>query len=320
MRFLKLLGHGIYQGRLDGLKINVAAFTQFSQDHLDYHSTMEEYFESKKMLFSKYLDKLGVAVLNVDIPEFNDLKKIAEKRGIKIVSYGESDLAEDIRLIKIFKDENQNLCIELKIVGKIFTSKVPFLCKFQCKNLLTAIGVMIALGFNPDLFINEIPYLVQPSGRMENVTKKDGSMSNVYIDYAHTPDALNVVLNDIKSIHTEGKLIVLFGCGGDRDARKRPLMGEIVSKVADVVIITDDNPRNERPDLIRKDIINGISLENINKVIEIGDRREAIKKALSIKSKEDIVILAGRGDEKFQIISEEEVPFFDKKIASEFIS
>ena len=293
---------GIEQYRMDNLPIKVAGFTNFTQDHLDYHITMENYFEAKKQLFSRVMKADGTAVLNADIKEFDELRRTCDERGIKVLSYGKK--GRDMKLIEsVPHGEGQKLKVE--ILGKIYVIDLPLIGAFQAMNVLCAIGMVIALnGGMSEKIIDYLPRIKGACGRLDRV----GTLPNgaaVYVDYAHTPDALENVLKTVR-VHTNNKLWVVFGCGGDRDKLKRPIMGEIAERLADKVIVTDDNPRTERAEQIRSEVI-----AKCPSAIEIGDRIEAIEYAISHLEKGDILVLAGKGHETGQKIGDTIIPMND---------
>ena len=293
---------GIEQYRMDNLPIKVAGFTNFTQDHLDYHLTMENYFKAKEQLFSRILASDGTAVLNADIKEFDVLKDVCEKRGIKVLSYGKS--GKDLKLLEhIPHADGQKLKIE--VLGKVYAVDLPLIGAFQAMNILCAVGMVMALngGMN-DKIIEYLSHIKGACGRLDRA----GALSNgaaVYVDYAHTPDALENVLKTMR-VHTANKLWVVFGCGGDRDKLKRPIMGEIAEKLADKIVVTDDNPRTENAAQIRSEII-----AKCPSAIEIGDRIEAIEYAISRLEKGDMLILAGKGHETGQKIGDKIIPMND---------
>lgn len=292
------------QQRMAGVKIAVGAFTNFTQDHLDYHASMNEYLRCKTLLFSHFLQN-GVAVLNADIAEFAALKKINLEQKNQVLDYGFK--AQVLQIIKIEKvDLNQK--VSFKYQEEIFTFEISQSSDFQAFNALCALGSVLAKN---DLSAEELkklllnfPKLKSAPGRMQQVTPQ------VFIDFAHTPDALENVLREARKI-TKGRLIILFGCGGDRDKSKRPLMGKIASDLADLAIVTDDNPRKENAKLIRAEILAAC---NRDKTIEIDSRKAAIIKALAMLEKNDILILAGKGHEKYQITGEEKLHFDEEEI------
>jgi UDP-N-acetylmuramoyl-L-alanyl-D-glutamate--2,6-diaminopimelate ligase len=297
--------HGLDQYRLDGVRVKLAAFTNFSRDHLDYHPSMEEYFKAKQRLFTEILPFDGVAVLNADSPECAALKTSATRRRIKIITYGESDHA-DIRLLeKIYAGGGQDL--KILHAGKEYATRINLVGAFQAYNVLCALALAVASGEDIEKLIALVPQLQGVRGRLEYVGEKNGG--HVYVDYAHKPDALENVLQALRP-HTENRLITVFGCGGNRDAGKRPIMGAIAAKLSDRVIVTDDNPRHEDAATIRKEVLQGCP-----EALEIPDRGEAITHALSLMQKGDSVLIAGKGHETGQIIGDTTLPFDDAEIA-----
>ena len=303
---------GLAQHRLDGALVNVAAFTNFTQDHLDYHIDMDTYFAAKTRLFEEILPISGTAVLNADVPSYQSLLSVCKRRGIRVLSYGEQ--GEDIKL------SNRNVVgvqqeVTLEVMGTCFELTIPFVGAFQVMNMLCALGCLIAS--TPEnkkrikALVEELPTLQGVPGRLQHVSDPSGTY-NAYVDYAHTPDALETVLNALRP-HTDKHLICVFGCGGDRDTTKRPKMGEIAARLADIAIITDDNPRSEEPSLIREQIKAGIPTEIIEQkdIRNIEDRRTAIEQAVDLMSKGDILLLAGKGHEQGQIIGDEVHTFDD---------
>ncbi len=292
---LESSSHGIDQYRIHGLKLSAAAFTNFSQDHLDYHKSLGGYLETKKRLFYEVLPEGKTAILNADIDEYGALLKIAEKRSNKVVTYGKK--GSDITLLEQTSTPNgQHLTV--KIDNQIYNTFFPVLGKFQAYNLLCAIGIS---GLNyREICVEK---LVSPPGRMEKVKPF------AFVDYAHTPSALKQALLSLKW-HINKKIILVFGCGGNRDQTKRSEMGKIAQMYADKVIITDDNSRDEDPAKIRHDI-----LLHCPDALEIGGRREAIEKGVDIAYNEGMILLvAGKGNEKFQIIGNQTFEFSDVEV------
>nr|WP_255586048.1 UDP-N-acetylmuramoyl-L-alanyl-D-glutamate--2,6-diaminopimelate ligase [Wolbachia endosymbiont of Mansonella perstans] len=290
---LEASSHGIDQCRIHGLRLTAAAFTNFSQDHLDYHKNIDEYFEAKKRLFYEVLPKEKTAILNADIDEYYELLKIAKECSNKVVTYGK--IASNIALIKqIPTQSGQHLTI--KIGGEIYDTFFPVLGQFQAYNLLCAIGIVISSGVE-GIYIDK---LVSLPGRMEKVKPF------AFVDYAHTPGALKQALLSLKW-HFNKKIILVFGCGGNRDQKKRAEMGKIAQMYADRVVVTDDNPRNEDPAKIRHDI-----LLYCSDALEIGDRKEAIEKGIDIAYNEGMILLvAGKGHERSQTVSGQTFAFND---------
>ncbi len=295
---LEASSHGIDQYRIHGLRLTAAAFTNFSQDHLDYHKSIDEYFEAKKRLFYEVLPEGETVILNADINEYHALLKIAEKRSNKIITYGKT--GSDITLLEQTPTPNgQHLTI--KIGGEIYDTFFPVLGQFQAYNLLCAMGIVTSSGLNyREICVEK---LVSPPGRMEKVKPF------AFVDYAHTPSALKQALLSLKW-HFNKKIVLIFGCGGNRDQKKRSEMGKIAQMYADKVIITDDNPRDENPAEIRR----GILLHCPN-ALEIEGRREAIEKGIDIDYNEGMILLvAGKGHERFQIIGNQTFEFSDVEV------
>ncbi|MDG7056229.1 MAG: UDP-N-acetylmuramoyl-L-alanyl-D-glutamate--2,6-diaminopimelate ligase [Wolbachia endosymbiont of Meromenopon meropis] len=301
---LEVSSHGINQYRIHGLRFTTAAFTNFSQDHLDYHKNISEYFEVKKRLFHEVLSKEKTVILNADISEYYALLKIAKERNNKIITYGKK-ASSDIALLKQIPTQNgQNLII--RIGNKTYNTFFPILGQFQAYNLLCAIGIVISSGVKyREIHIHKITSL---PGRMEKVK------SFAFVDYAHTPSALKQALLSMKW-HFNKKLILVFGCGGNRDQTKRAEMGKIAQMYAEKVIVTDDNPRNEDPAKIRRDI-----LLYCSNALEIDNRKEAIEKGIDIARNKNMVLLVeGKGHEKYQIASEKISKFNDIEIIKNYL-
>ncbi len=292
--------HGLEQKRLAGLRFKAAAFTNLTRDHLDYHKTMENYLASKMRLFTELTDE--VAVLNADIPEYEQIKKACEDKGLKVTSYGHN--GSDIRLLdQQLEETGQKLSVE--IFGTHYDIVLPVAGNFQGINVLTAMGLVLACGFEVKDVVNALSHLKSPEGRMELVAKtKKGA--TVFVDYAHTPDGLETALNSLKK-QTKGRLSVVFGCGGNRDAGKRPIMGQIAEKLADYVVVTDDNPRFEDAVEIRTQIMQGCPNAR-----PIGDRAKAIYHAIHRLKEGDCLLIAGKGHEEGQMINGFNHPFNDK--------
>lgn len=288
--------HGLHQHRLDSVRVKAAVFTNFSNDHLDYHHTLDGYFEAKSRLFQEVMGPHTHAILNTDIPEYEKLRSICDKRKIKTITFGKN--GEAIRLVSLVPgDDNQDVYIEID--GKPFNFILPLVGQFQVYNVMAALGAVISCGGNVDLAVDACVNLKVVPGRLEKVSP------GIYVDYSHTPDALSVALKALRP-HTKGKLWVLFGCGGNRDAFKRPVMGEIADQLADNIIITDDNPRDEDPAKIRKQI-----LAKCPRASEIPSRHEAIVTAVNELQQGDVLLIAGKGHETYQLIGDQVIPFND---------
>jgi UDP-N-acetylmuramoyl-L-alanyl-D-glutamate--2,6-diaminopimelate ligase len=298
--------HGLLQGRLDGIEIDVSCFTNFSQDHLDYHKSMEEYFEAKTLLFRRKSSKKQFAVLNADIKEFATLKNICKQNDHNILSFGESEVT-DLQ----FSLLNNSLKVTYKGVAKVCQFNV--IGSFQGGNIVAAICICLQAGFEFDAILKTIPQVKAPVGRMEQVFIENTPF-NVFVDYAHSPDSLEKALKSLQSLGK--RIICVFGCGGDRDKTKRPIMGAISYKLADCTILTSDNSRSEKTEDIINDIMAGIVENNEKKsVIVIADREKAIAKAIEIYNKNTLVLIAGKGHEKYQIICGLTTHFDDVQVA-----
>lgn len=292
--------HGLHQSRLAGLPVRAAGFTNLSRDHLDYHPTMEEYFAAKALLFKDYANE--TAVLNADIAEFAALKAIAQQRKLNIIDYGKKASVLQCSEIKATASG-----LDMMLNGT--TLSLPLLGLFQAENLLCAFGLVMACGMKLDDIMKLAPKLTTVPGRMEKVGEKNGAA--VIVDYAHTPDALEKLLLAARP-HATKNIILVFGCGGDRDQGKRPLMGAVAAKFAQHIIITDDNPRTENPATIRSAIKAACPAAT-----EIGDRKQAIQAAIQKANAGDIVVIAGKGHETYQIIGETKHHFSDQEVARE---
>ncbi len=299
--------HGLSQYRTEGLPVRAAAFTNLSRDHLDYHGDMAAYFTAKLRLFSEVVDADGAAVVWVDDANSERVVDLARARGLKLLTVGEH--GETLRLVS--RDPTllgQGLVIEAE--GREHRVTLPLIGAYQAANALVAAGLVIACGGDAAQTIAGLARLAPVRGRLERaVITRAGAP--VYVDYAHTPDALEAAIAALKP-HVAGRLIVVFGAGGDRDRGKREPMGEIAARDADVAIVTDDNPRSEEPATIRADVLAGAP-----GATEIGDRRAAIAHAVSIASGDDIVLIAGKGHEQGQIVGELVLPFDDVTVARE---
>ena len=290
---LEASSHGLDQGRLMGLTLKAGAFTNLTQDHLDYHKTMEAYLTAKEKLFTECVEKGGVAVLNADIPEFRALEKRALAQGERVISYGQN--GRDFKLLKQTPTENgQEIVFEA--FGKTYQTALQISGAFQVMNLFAALGLCLGVGANLEKLIPLLPTLKAPTGRIEPMGRLPNG-AQIFVDYAHTPDAVERVLISLKA-HTKGKLVCLMGCGGNRDKTKRPLMGAAAEKYADVVYVTDDNPRFENPADIRRAI-----LEACPKGKEYDNREIAIHEAVSHLEKEDVLVLLGKGHEAGQTVN-----------------
>ncbi|WP_428154349.1 UDP-N-acetylmuramoyl-L-alanyl-D-glutamate--2,6-diaminopimelate ligase [Brevundimonas sp.] len=313
---LEASSHGIDQRRLDGVALKAAAFTNLTQDHLDYHGTMEDYRAAKMRLFETLLPRGRTAVLNADSDAYSAFASASIMAGLGVMGVGER--GRDLALIgRRATPEGQRLTLDVR--GQVHEILLPLAGAFQASNALVAAGLCIAAGDPADAVIGALEGLTGAQGRLQRIDGAETGQETrvrgeVYVDYAHTPDGLETVLNALRP-HATGRLIVVFGAGGDRDRGKRPLMGSIAGRLADVAIVTDDNPRSEDPAAIRAQVRAGCA-----DAIEIGDRRAAIEAAVEMMRDGDVVVIAGKGHEQGQIVAGVTHPFDDATVASEALS
>ena len=293
--------HGLEQNRLDGLQLAAGAFTNLTRDHLDYHGTLENYFKSKLRLFSDLLPQGAAAVINMDSPQSLEVLAVALRAGLVPFRVGRNGVE-----LKLTKQRAVGLeqMLTVETTHGAFEVALPLVGDFQVSNALVAAGLVIASGGEASQALHALENLKGAKGRLELVGSKPNGGS-VFVDYAHTPDALENALNALRP-STTGKLVVVFGCGGDRDMGKRPIMGEIASRIADLVIVTDDNPRSEEPSNIRKQVVAGTKQAD-----NIGDRAKAIRAGVDLLNAGDILLVAGKGHETGQIFANQTLPFVD---------
>lgn len=299
--------HGIDQRRLDGVRLAAAGFTNLTQDHLDYHHTMAAYFEAKSQLFTRLLPEDGVAVVNLDGAKGSEVAELALARGLRVLTVGKGQGA-DLQIAATRPDATGQ---EVRYLwqGRAFQTRLNLIGAFQAENVAVAAGLAIAAGDAPEAVLAVLPRLTGVRGRMQlAATRKNGA--SVYVDYAHTPDAIETALRALRP-HVMGRIIVVFGAGGDRDRTKRPLMGAAARAHADVLYVTDDNPRTEDPASIRAAI-----LAACPEAQEVGDRAEAILRAVDALLPGDALLIAGKGHEAGQIIGTDIYPFDDVEQAS----
>lgn len=297
--------HGLSQYRSEGVPVQVAAFTNLSRDHLDYHGSMDDYFEAKMRLFDEVVGDNGTAVIWADDEWSEKAIERAKQRALRLITVGEK--GQGIQLVSQ-QPTQLGQTLELKIQGEVSKVKLPLIGAYQAANVLVAAAIVIASGGDIEDVLGHIARLQPVRGRLERaVITKSGAP--VYVDYAHTPDGLRAAIAALRP-HTKGRLITVFGAGGDRDKGKRPEMGAIAVADSDITIVTDDNPRNEDPALIRDDIMMGATGAH-----NIGDRRYAIAFAIEHAEPDDIVLIAGKGHEQGQIIADRVLPFDDVEVA-----
>jgi UDP-N-acetylmuramoyl-L-alanyl-D-glutamate--2,6-diaminopimelate ligase len=298
---LEASSHGVDQRRLDGLSISAAGFLNLTQDHLDYHGTMEAYRAAKLRLFETLLPRGGTAVLNADSDAYGAFASAAVSAGQGVISVGEA--GQGLRLVsREATPEGQRLIVAYG--HQVFDVRLPLVGAYQASNALVAAGLCIAAGETADDVLAALGGLQGAPGRLQRVgTGRRGG--EAYVDYAHTPDGLVTVLKALRP-HVSGRLIVVFGAGGDRDRGKRPLMGKAAAELADIAIVTDDNPRSEDPSTIRAEVMAGAP-----GLLEVGDRRAAIRAGADQLSDGDVLVIAGKGHEQGQTIAGVVHPFDD---------
>jgi UDP-N-acetylmuramoyl-L-alanyl-D-glutamate--2,6-diaminopimelate ligase len=292
--------HGLDQRRLDGVRVAAGGFTNLSRDHLDYHPTLDAYLAAKLRLFTDLIEPNGAAVIAADNDYAEAVVAAVQRRGLQLFTVGRC--GEGIRLVEIGIDGFDQV-LRLVSGGIEYSVRLPLPGAFQVENALVAAGLAIATGSQPAAVLLALPRLKGAKGRLELVGERDGAP--IFVDYAHKPDALAKALEALRP-YTANRLVVVFGCGGDRDAGKRPMMGAIAAANADRVVVTDDNPRSETPAAIRAAI-----LAAAPGAIEIGDRREAIARSIAELRRGDVLLIAGKGHETGQIVGKQVLPFSD---------
>ncbi len=294
--------HGLDQYRLHGVKLTAAAFTNLGRDHMDYHPTIENYLDAKLRLFRELMPKGGPAVIFADDKYSQAVIDAATEAGLDVKTVGRKGSFLTLKRVEHFRHKQT---AEIHCDGEIYEVDIPLAGDFQVANALVAAGLAIATGVTPPMVMAALEKLTGASGRLELVGHtQEGALA--YVDYAHKPEALENVLTSVRPF-TTGRVIVVFGCGGDRDKGKRPLMGEIATRLADVVIVTDDNPRSEEPATIRAEI-----MAEAQGATEIADRAEAIRYACEMLDVGDTLIVAGKGHEEGQIVGDRVFPFSDQ--------
>ena len=293
--------HGIDQHRIGGLNISIVAITSLSRDHLDYHGTFSAYKKTKINLFET-IPKNGVAIINDSIKEFKEFKKASKTNSLKVVKVGTNKTSDWFYKIKSIKEKQEIEIVYKGVKSIIYTNLIG---NYQINNLITSMAILIESGISFNDIVNNVKNIKSPPGRLEYISSSKGA--KIYVDYAHTPDALKNVLLSVRTFVRE-RLCIVFGCGGDRDKGKRPLMGTIAHNYADIVYVTDDNPRNENPKNIRKEVISGCP-----NAIEISDRSLAIASAIKCLKSGDMLLVLGKGHEEIQIFNNKLIQFNDKK-------
>ena len=292
--------HGLDQHRIDGVRVTVGGFTNLTRDHMDYHATEEAYLDAKLILFERIVVPGGAAVVASDNTHADRVIAAAASRGLSVLTVGRN--ASGIRLVESAID-GFSQTLRLEHAGKAYRVRLPLVGAFQIENALVAAGMAIATGSDPAGVFHALEGLEGAKGRLELIGQRNGAP--IFVDYAHKPDALAKALDALRP-YAKRKLIVVFGAGGDRDAGKRPLMGAIAAEKADSVIVTDDNPRSEKPAAIRAAI-----LAAAGGATEIADRGEAIRGAVAALQPGDVLLVAGKGHESGQIVGDRVLPFSD---------
>jgi UDP-N-acetylmuramoyl-L-alanyl-D-glutamate--2,6-diaminopimelate ligase len=297
--------HGLDQRRLDGIRIAAGAFTNLSRDHLDYHPSLEAYLAAKLRLFTELMGPGAAAVIASDHQHSDAVVAAAQRRGLRLLTVGRS--GRGICLVDTVIDGFGHL-LEVEHAGIAYRVRLPLPGGFQIENAMIAAGLAIATGSDPAATFEALSHLKGAKGRLEMVGERNAAP--IFIDYAHKPDALAKALEALRP-YVARRLVVVFGCGGDRDPGKRQLMGAIAAEKADRVIVTDDNPRSEEPAAIRAAILRASP-----GAVEIGDRREAIRTSIAELSRGDVLLIAGKGHETGQIIGKQVLPFSDHQVVA----
>lgn len=304
---LEVSSHGLAQGRVDGINFNVAIFTNFTYDHLDFHGTLENYFEAKSLLFKERVMSEGVSVLNIDDSKYEALKAISKAR---VVSYGIEKEA-DYRAINIQMD-NTSTHFDLIHHGKSYSVMTNLVAKYNIYNLLASIAALHEAGIPLEKILPQCTHIPQVEGRLEQI--REGQNFNVVVDFAHTPDGMEKMMEFGRSITKEnGELIAVFGSAGKRDAAKRKVFGELADQYCDLIILTEDDPRDEDPKEIADQIKSGIK-ETTNIFIE--DRYEAIRQAIESAKEGDTILILGKGDESFIYREHGRAPYIGDNVAA----
>ena len=302
--------HALDQERVSGLDFQTAIFTNLTQDHMDYHKTFEHYYESKKKLFTQN-QRLKHILINAD-DSFG--RRLGGELKKNVVTYGVNPSTQ-IRISNVRFDLDGSE-FDLTMQGVTYPVKSRLPLYHNIYNVAAALVSVCGLGFPMEKLLESLGHFPGVFGRMERVDA--GQPFYVFVDYAHTPDAFQNVLSSVQGV-TKGRIITVFGCGGDRDRAKRPLMGKIASEFSDIIFLTDDNPRTEDPVLIRRDIRRGIPTLSHSTVLEVPDRKGAISEALTAAQPDDLVLILGKGHERDQVIGREAFPFSDTEIAGQFL-
>jgi len=302
---LEASSHGLAQHRLDAVHVSVVGFTNLTQDHLDYHPDFEDYFAAKMRLFRELAQPGAPAIINSDGEWGARVVALAREQGLDVRTFGWS--GDQLKLIEVWPlVAGQRL--DIAFAGQNMRLELPLVGEFQALNALGAAGLALATGVSADIVFDALGKLEGVPGRLQLAGQTPGG-SPVFVDFAHTPDGLDKLLRALRP-HTKGRIVVVFGAGGDRDPSKRPLMGEAAARLADVVIVTDDNPRSEKPAAIRAELLKGCP-----QATEIGDRAAAISAGVKLLQPGDALVIAGKGHETDQIVGDRVIPFNDVEAA-----
>ena len=301
--------HGLKQYRMDGVKVSASGFSNLTQDHFDYHPSMQDYFTSKARLFIDLTPRGAPVVINTNDKFGKHLVEVCEGLGQDVLQVGWT--GKDIRIDEVMPHGSGQL-LTLVVHGTRYKVDLPLAGEFQALNAVAALGLAMKTGVEAEVAIEALGYLKGVAGRLELAGQKDGAP--VYVDFAHTEDGLDKLLRSVRP-HTAGDIIIAFGCGGDRDPDKREKMGRVAAKLADQVIVTDDNPRTEDAALIRKAVLKGCP-----DALEIGDRKLAIAEGIRRLGPRACLVIAGKGHEQGQIVGKTVIPFSDVNVAREYLS
>jgi UDP-N-acetylmuramoyl-L-alanyl-D-glutamate--2,6-diaminopimelate ligase len=312
---MEVSSHALVQERVAEIHFDGVAFTNLSWDHLDYHNNLDDYFKTKTRLFSKVLPrsqkKNKFAVINMEDPRGKELLSLCSDRVLRVALKGEAEI-----LAETFEITNEGIKADILVEGKRMILRSPLLGRFNLENILVAIGLAHGAGVSLKDIRGGIEKLKFVPGRLEPILNPQGF--HVYVDYAHTPQALAGVGQALKEI-SKGRILTVFGCGGDRDVSKRPEMGKEVARFSDVVIVTSDNPRTESPEKIMNEITPGLKIGGAKEVCRIADRKKAIEKAVSLARSGDTILVAGKGHEDYQILGKKKIHFSDAEILREIL-
>jgi UDP-N-acetylmuramoyl-L-alanyl-D-glutamate--2,6-diaminopimelate ligase len=321
---MEVSSHGLELGRVQGCRFAVAAFTNLTQDHLDFHGDMDAYCASKLRLFRDHLTASGAGVVNLDDGAAAAFVQATKDAGARCIGVARSDRPGADVVLERADVRLDGTDARIRLPHGTVDVSLPLLGDFNLENLLVACGIGVAAGLAPDVVAAGAAACPQVPGRIQRVGTTDASAPSVIVDYAHTPDAVEKLLATLRPL-TRGRLIAVFGCGGDRDRAKRPLMAQAVARHADRIVATSDNPRTEDPEAILDDVVAGLSglravgLSDLagadGSYVRVTDRREAIRAAIGIARAEDMVAIAGKGHEDYQIIGRERLPFSDTEEA-----